>query len=63
MNVDGQYIIAKLADRLDYCGLLKTDSEIINLLRRLDKYEIMQLTSLGDIAEWHNDKLTHSQKR
>ena len=63
MNIDGQYIIAKLADRLDFCGLLKTDSEIIYLLRKLDKYEVMQLFSVGDIDKWHNDKLTRSPKK
>ena len=62
MIIDGKYVIGKIADRLKFCNLPPTDTEIVSLLCRLNKYEIMQLTSLGEIDKWHNESIARSPK-
>jgi hypothetical protein len=57
LEVDGTYIIKKISERLKFENILCYDSNIINKLRSLTKFEIQQLCNLGDICKWHNDKI------
>lgn len=52
MNITGMQFVAALCRRLEDLGELKHDSNIINLLRTLDKYELNQLLTFGDVDKW-----------
>jgi len=58
MNTDGEKLINSLCERLKDEGRLCTDSQIIILLRSLDRYEVNQLVTFGTIDKWKRDKIS-----
>jgi hypothetical protein len=53
---DGNYIIDKLAERLTEKNKLATDGNIVNLIMSMNKYEILQLATMGDVSLWVNER-------
>ena len=60
MKVTGKDIIDRIAQRLRYEDVLCYDSAIVNKLRSLTSKEVAQLFALGDVIQWHNDKINSS---
>ena len=56
MEISGQNIVDKVVGRLSEEGVRCYDSAIVAKLRQLDAQEIRQLTQLGDVIQWHNDR-------
>jgi hypothetical protein len=59
MLITGKTIIDKLCQRLIDTGTRCHDANIVNLLRELDEKEVNQLFMLGDVCEWHNERINH----
>ena len=57
MNTDGKKLINKLCERLEDKGKLCTDSQIIMLLRSLDRHEVNELATFGKVIKWENEKI------
>ena len=57
MNTDGNKLIDGLCERLKDEGKLCTDSQIMILLRSLDRYEVNQLVTFGTVDKWKRDKI------
>ena len=57
MNTDGKKLIDSLCERLQDEGKLCTDSQIMILLRSLDRYEVNQLVTFGTVDKWKRDKI------
>jgi hypothetical protein len=57
MNTDGKKLIDGLCERLQDEGKLCTDSQIVILLRSLDRYEVNQLVAFGTVDKWKRDKI------
>ena len=57
MNINGKQLIDGLCDRLKDEGKPCTDSQIMILLRSLDRYEVNQLVIFGTVDKWKNDKI------
>ena len=57
MEMSGEQLIATLCRRLNETGRQPTDAAIVNLLRSLSHHEVAQATDLGDVIEWHNDRI------
>jgi len=57
MNHDGEYLIGRIVKRLDEDDIRAHDSNIISKLRSMDKRELWQLLTFGDVVKWHNDKV------
>ena len=53
---DGEFIENELCYRVKSLGQLCTDSSIINLLRSMDEFEILELVTLGRVSKWRNEK-------
>jgi len=49
---NGEEVINGIVQRLKDTGIPPNDSAICRLLRSLDKYEMSQLTTFGDIDKW-----------
>jgi hypothetical protein len=56
MNTDGKKLIESLCCKLQHDGELCTDSQILILLRSLDRFEVNQLVSFGTVEKWEKDK-------
>jgi len=57
MNHDGKYLIERIVKRLDEDDIRAHDSNIISKLRSMDKRELWQLLTFGDVVKWHNDRV------
>jgi hypothetical protein len=58
MNTDGKKLIDSLCERLKDEGKPCTDSQILILLRPLDRYEVNQLVTFGTVDKWKREKIT-----
>ena len=56
MNYNGSQIIDAIVRRLNDEDIRCHDSAIIQKLASLDRYEINQLTTFGDIDKWIADR-------
>lgn len=54
MEITGQDIIDRIAERLKYEGKLMYDSAILGKLRELTRGEFFELTQFGNVVQWHN---------
>jgi hypothetical protein len=52
MNTDGKKLIESLCKRLQDEGKFCTDSQIMILLRSLNRYEVNQLVTFGTVDKW-----------
>lgn len=57
MKMTGADIIDKIATRLDEQDIRCYDTNIIACLRNLTAAELAQLVNLGDVIQWHNDRI------
>ncbi len=55
MNINGEQLIDALCQKLKDDKKLCTDSQILILLRSLNRYEISQLITFGTIDKWIRD--------
>ncbi len=63
MNKSGTELIRLLCQKLQGDGKACTDSEILGLLRSLDRYELNQLLTFGTVAKWEREKTNkHEQE-
>jgi len=61
MNTNGQDFINSLCRRLrDQCKLC-TDSQILTLLRSLDRYEVNQIITFGDTDKWKRERIAKAE--
>jgi hypothetical protein len=56
MKITGEQIVSALADRLIDTGQRCHDSAIVGLLATLNWQQVNQLTALGDVSQWHNER-------
>ena len=56
MNTDGKKLIASLCEKLQRDGIECTDTQIMILLRSLNRYEVNQLVSFGTVESWEREK-------
>lgn len=56
MNLNGEQLIEALCRRLDFQDERLYDTNIMSLLRSLDRYELNQLITFGDIDKWINER-------
>lgn len=57
MNHDGEYLIKRIVKRLDENNIRAHDSNIIHRLRSMNKRELWDLLTFGDVVKWHNDRV------
>jgi len=57
MDITGEDIIERIAERLDDEGVRCYDEKILGKLRSLNSYELSQLFELGDVVRWRNDRV------
>jgi len=57
IEINGKYFVSIISKRLNYEKILAYDSNIVNKIRELNKYQLLQLVTMGDVAEWHNDEI------
>lgn len=57
MNTDGKKLIDGLCERLQDQGKPCTDSQIMTLLRSLDRYDVNQLVVFGTVDKWKIEKI------
>lgn len=64
MSITGEELIARIAQRLDEEDIRCYDSAIVTRIKYLTSSELNQLVSLGDVIQWHNDRVNneHAQK-
>lgn len=62
MNNDGKKLIESLCSKLEVDGKLCTDSDILNLLRSLDRYEVNQLVTFGTVDKWERERINSLSK-
>ena len=55
--VDGQKLIDILCNRLLDLNQLVTAGNIVNLLQSMSITELNQAVTLGDVTEWHNERI------
>ena len=55
--VDGKVLVDILCNRLVDLNRLATDGNIVSLLRGMSRVELNQAVSLGDVTEWHNNRI------
>ncbi len=55
--VNGKALVDILCNRLVDLNRLATDGNIVNLLRGMSCVELNQAVSLGDVTEWHNERI------
>ena len=55
--VDGKVLVDILCNRLTDMNRLATDGNIVQLLQSMSRVELNQAVSLGDVAEWHNERV------
>ena len=55
-NKNGRQIIEAIVRRLNDLDIRCYDTEIVSKLASLDKYEISQLTTTGDIDIWVKER-------
>ena len=55
--VDGKALVNILCNRLTHMNRLATDGNIVSLLRNMSRVELNQAVNLGDVTEWHNDRV------
>ncbi len=58
----GKELSEKLCERLDDLNVLPYDHNLYKLLKSLTKAELSQLVNLGDVVEWHNDRIDEKYK-
>ena len=57
MNTDGKKLIDSICERLQDEGNPCTDSQILILLRSLDRYQLNQLVTFGTLDKWKREKI------
>ena len=57
LPVNGETLINILCNRLLDLNRLATDGNIVNLLRGMTITELRQAVDLGDVTEWHNERI------
>lgn len=57
MNTDGNKLIECLCERLQDEGKSCTDTQIMILLRSLDRYDVNQLVTFGTIDKWKRQRI------
>ncbi len=60
--MNGNELSEKLLERLDDLKVLPYDHNLYKLLTSLTKAELSQLVNLGDVTEWHNDRIDEKYK-
>ena len=63
MNYNGEDIIKAIVKRLEHENIRCDDTAIITKLRSLNKYELNQLNTFGDVSTWIRDRNNLNQKR
>jgi hypothetical protein len=56
MNLNGEQLIDALCQKLKDDKKLCTDSQILILLKSLNRYEVNQIITFGTVDEWERDK-------
>jgi hypothetical protein len=60
MKITGEQIVSALADRLSDMGQRCHDSAIVALLATLNWQQVNQLTALGDVSQWRNERVNRA---
>jgi hypothetical protein len=63
MKITGKDIIDAVARRLAEEDIRCYDSAIVQRLSELGPYETAQLTALGDVLAWHNERINSANVR
>jgi hypothetical protein len=58
MNKNGNELIDGLCKKLKDEGKLCTDSQILILLRSMDRYEVNQLITFGTVDKWERERIS-----
>ena len=58
MEINGKEIIKAIVQRLDDKDIRCYDSAIVTELRKLNRHELNQLITFGDVAKWVNERNT-----
>ena len=56
-KINGRKFIEIICQRLEDEGQLLFDSNIVMKINTLSDREINQIISLGDVVNWHNDRI------
>ena len=59
---DGAWFIDELSSRLKFEKKLSYDSAILQLLSRMDRFELLQLVTSGRVSKWQNEIINQLEK-
>ena len=60
---DGEGFIEVICQRLREENILLYDSNIMQKIRTLTNGELNQIVSLGDVINWHNDRINKERNK
>jgi hypothetical protein len=59
---NGKFIISKICERLKEKSIPLNDSCIVKELQAMNKYEVSQLISFGEVCTWKNSRINAQNK-
>jgi len=61
MNHNGEDIIKAIVHRLNDKNIRCHDSAILSELRQLNRHELNQLITFGDVTTWYNERKNYTK--